>query len=174
MSSLRDNLGDLLRRSLSPQMRALEFTGGPFAYARQDAEVWTSVRVQSVRAFPFGIGDVDALSFTANVAISSKLLLAQAGISIDRPPKRHQVHYENRIGMFLYPPHDRWWSIEEGTPDDERAQMGSEFTHAVINGLAGIDVYASNDRLIRAWRADEHRLSPPERAWLLQLERLTA
>jgi len=160
-----------LRAQLKPALARHGFVGGATRLYREMNDVWELVDVQTGRRFPVGLGDAKTLSFTANLAVASKWILGQKRGFPQRPPERIARHYENRLGMFMTPAFDRWWSIVDGAPDDEQAAVVRDFSDAIVTfGLPGIARYASDASLVESWRTARYPLSLSEQLWLAALE----
>lgn len=157
---------EVMRAELAPALRALAFRGGPATYARDAGDVWVLVNLQSARAFPFGMGEPGVLSFTANLGVASKRILEAQGTRPTKRPERRDWHYDNRIGMFLAPPFDKWWAIEPAMSRPQVQAVVLDFRKCLVDqGLNGIARYSSDDLLRQYWAAELEHLSPRERAW---------
>lgn len=169
---LHSTLAKHLRAQFKPALVQQGFRGDVRYLYRDMDEVWEVIDVQFWRQQWREPGDSKVLRFTANLGVASKWILGQKRGFPQRPPARIVRHYENRVGMLMTPPVDRWWSIAEGAPEDELTSVVQDFTDAVVTwGLPGITRYASDARLLKSWYADRRHLSLPEEAWLAVLER---
>ena len=160
--------GDLfrvcVREILRPALGELGFRGGPRVFVKECDEVWVAVALNTRNA-------EDTVMFTADLAVSSKRILARRHQEPRKAPARSNWHREHRLGSLIGPGYDRWWMIvaDEGL-EAARAVM-TECTSVLLSeGLPAIDRYASDEKLREAWRQEMRWLSPRERSWLQDLE----
>jgi hypothetical protein len=71
----------------------------------------------------------DQVSFTINLAIASKRVLAYEGRPTDIPPAFNTAHWEERIGYFLSGQKDKWWTL---TDVSSLGIVESEVRHALV------------------------------------------
>jgi hypothetical protein len=124
VSSTAELLFQRLLRSLRPICSASGFRQRSQNFIGESPECWGVINFQKSR-----YSAADEKSFTINLAMASKRILAYCGETTTAPPPAYACHWANtRIGSLLPDSRDKWWAISN---DDSYASIASEVANAV-------------------------------------------
>jgi hypothetical protein len=125
-------------------------------FAKPYPEVWLSLTLNTMSGG-------DGSSLTADIGISSKLLLGATGVDPTKAPPGRLWHHERRMGSVVGAGFDQWWTIESTMTMDEASAVVADFANVLISeALPALEPVLSNQGLLDRWRAEGGRLSPPE------------
>ncbi len=74
----------------------------------QSSECWGVIHFQKSR-----FSGLEEKSFTINLAIAAKRILAHQGIITNTPPPAYACHWTIRIGALMADKKDKWWTVSE-------------------------------------------------------------
>jgi hypothetical protein len=109
MSSAAELLFQRLLRSLRPLCAASDFRRRSQNFICETPECWGVINFQKSR-----YSSIDQKSFTINLAIASKRILAYYGKATSAPPPSYACHWaEIRIGSLMPGRRDKWWTLSD-------------------------------------------------------------
>src|ERR1700687_1087954 len=109
MSSAAELLFQRLLRNLRPLCAASDFRRRSQNFICETPECWGVINFQKSRYPP-----IDQKSFTINLAIASKRILAYYGKATNVPPPSYACHWaEIRIGSLMPDGQDKWWTLSD-------------------------------------------------------------
>src|SRR5437016_2845457 len=92
----------------------------------------------------------DEKSFTINLAMASKRILAYCGEATAAPPPAYACHWANaRIGSLMPDRRDKWWTLSDGS---SYAPIASEVTKAVAKlAIPLLKPHLTEQGLLELW-----------------------
>jgi hypothetical protein len=128
------------------------------------------IRRRTGRNLAVPLATDEALSFTADLGVSSRRLLLADGLDPSKVPPRWGWHREHRLGPLVPGGQDRWWIVDLAMDEVTAARVVVDFRDGLVNfGLPFIERLADDRQLVDAWLAEEPYLTPPERRSLFIL-----
>jgi hypothetical protein len=97
-----------LLQDLKPIAAANGFKRRGQNFICQSLECWGVINFQKSR-----YSSVEEKSFTINLAIAAKRILAYRGIITNTPPPAYACHWTIRIGELMAEKQDKWWTVSE-------------------------------------------------------------
>jgi len=136
---------ELLKEIVSPLMRERGYTRRRNTFYLPYAGNYGLINFQKSVS-----NNSETLRFTINLGVASARLL-------DFLATKHQgldlliddCHWSSRIGFFLSPPHDKWWTINAGT---SLAEVGREINGCLIEiAVPEVEKHLSDTALRDLW-----------------------
>lgn len=133
---------------IRPELKAQGFTKSASTFYFRGADNWGLINFQKSTS-----STSIEVKFTINMGIFSAALNNHYLYSSSAKPAMTSCHWQERIGHFLEPRHDKWWTVTEHTDIES---LKREILR-LINEIAMpfINTHISDAMLIAAWQKGE-------------------
>ena len=139
----------IAQAAISNRLRELGFAGSAPHYYMDLPDTWLVLTVDHGRGF----AEPGESTFTGDFWTCSKAIMRVRGIDSTKRPKRAESHSQRRIGAFLTPQYDKWWTTADAMSDGERDEVVASFIDAVEEALPAVKLTATDaflhDELVR-------------------------